>query len=453
MGTRIEKIAQIEAALRNRFFERVPKIDNPGRAGWTEDQHDLCRLSQALAAYTIVGRCEVDDGVASGAITDGSNDGGIDAVFFDRTGNRLVIVQSKFKRSGAAPAQEEVQKTLNGIRLLRARRFDNFNIPVRNRLDEVEEALDTPGVRIELHLVFLGDVMGPHATVDLEAFTEDFNQSAQIFEWQSDGVEVVYGWLVAEQAPAAVDAGVRLENWAAVRTPIRAFYGQISAAMLAELVQNHGKALFERNIRHYLGTVGVNTAIERTVRTRPADLFYLNNGITAVAESIVQAAGTAQQCVLALKGFSIVNGAQTAGAIATAAMSSQVSSDAKLLITIVETGNTRNDLSLQITRARNHQNVVRGVDFAALDPNQERLRQELASAGIAYFYRPSAEARARRDDAFTLEEAAVAIACLGFRPRSTFEIQQHPRPANAVDFVVTAKKELGRLWELDGNLY
>jgi hypothetical protein len=96
---------------------------------------------------------------------------------------------------------------------------------------------------------------------------------------------------------------------------------------------------------------------------------------------------------------------------------------------------------------------VRGVDFAALDPNQERLRQELAITGITYHYRPSAEARTRRDDAFTLEEAAVALACLAFSAKTTQELQQHPRPVNSVDLAVTAKKEVGRLWDQEGTYF
>src|SRR5262249_58261110 len=110
---------------------------------------------------------------------------------------------------------------------------------------------------------------------------------------------------------------------------------------------------------------------------------------------------------------------------------------------------------LRITKARNYQNVVRGVDFAALDPNQERLRQELAVAGITYHYRPSAEARARREDAFTLEEAALSLACLAFKIMPTEEIGQarvyRRKVENAIDFVITAKKEIGRLWDQDGS--
>ncbi|MCM8611877.1 AIPR family protein [Accumulibacter sp.] len=453
MPTRDEKVAQIEAALRGRFFANVPKVVKAGREGWTEDQHDLDRLSRALAAYALVGRCEIDDTTAAGAITDGSDDGGIDALYFDRTGNRLVLVQSKFKRTGTAPAQEEVLKTINGVKALRARQFNNFNLAIRNRLDEIEEAFDTPGVRLEVLLVFLGDAIGPHATDDLNAYRDELNQFTQVMDWQATGLEPVFGWLIAEQAPAAVDDQITLENWSGITTPRKAFYGQISAAALAKLVEDNGKALFERNIRHYLGSVGVNTAIEKTVRTRPGDFFYLNNGITAVAETITPAAGTSQRCAFGFKKLSIVNGAQTAGAIFNATLAGNVSPDAKLLVTLIEIGNGADDIGLKITRARNHQNVVRGVDFAALDPNQERLRQELAAAGITYFYRPSAEARARREDAFTLEEAAVAMACLAFKVRSAAELLQHPRPINAVDFVVTAKKEIGRLWEQDGTLY
>ena len=56
----------------------------------------------------------------------------------------------------------------------------------------------------------------------------------------------------------------------------------------------------------------------------------------------------------------------------------------------IEIGTAVDDLGVKITRARNHQNEVRGVHFAALNPNQERLRQELAVVGIKYHYRPSA---------------------------------------------------------------
>ena len=404
-----------------------------------------------------MGLCDLDATSAVGAITDGKDDGGIDALYFDRAGNRLIFVQSKFKRTGTAPAQEENLKTINGIKALQARRFDEFNEAIRNRLDEIEAALDTAGVQMLLVLAYLGDNLGTHVANDLDALKAELNHLNPRMDWQQAGLSVVYGWLVAEQVPRSVDIDIVLYNWAPVMTPRKAVYGQISAASLALLVADKGKALFERNLRHYLGSIGVNTAIEETVRRQPGDFFYLNNGITAVTQTLTQAGGDQRRCAFGLGNVSIVNGAQTAGSIANAASAGVISPDAKVLITVIEIGNGADDIGIRITRARNHQNAVRGVDFAALDPNQERLRQEMALAGITYYYRPSAEARVRRDDAFTLEEAAVALACLSKKVLTTPELDslrvRRQTPDNAVDYVVTAKKEIGRLWEQEGAIY
>lgn len=451
MPTPNDKIAQIEVALRRRFFALVPKIENADRNGWTEEQHDTDRLSRALAAFTLVGFANLDDGSAVAAITDGSNDGGIDALHFDRAGNRLIIVQAKFKRGGAAPSQVEVLKTINGVRALIARQFVTFNQAFQNKLDEIEEALDTAGLKICILFSFLGENLGQHATNDLNAVEIEMNRVSPMLHWEAVGLNRVYEYLRAQQAPNTIDINIALENWASVAAPRKAIYGQVSGTELAQLVQAHGTALFERNIRHYLGSIGVNTAIEETVRRKPGEFFYLNNGITAVAEQITQAPGNPQRCVFGLKKVSIVNGAQTAGSITTAALAGDISADAKLLITVIEIGAAGDDLGVKITRARNHQNEVRGVYFAALDPNQERLRQELAIVGIKYHYRPSVEARIRREDSFTLEEAAVALACLSF---SVVHSRMQPRPAqNAIDYVVAAKKEIGRLWDQDGAVY
>jgi hypothetical protein len=403
MPTREEQIVQIDTALRRRFFPLVPKTTAPEHANKEEAWHDTNRLSRALAAYTLVGLCELEDTAASGAITDGGLDGGIDALHFDRPKNRLVLVQSKYRKTGASPSQDEILKTINGIKALQERRFDEFNESFRNRLDEIEAALDTPGVQMLVVVAFLGDVVNLHVTNDLNALKTSLNRLSPRMNWEADGLTKVYGWLVEEETPNTVDTSVVLQNWASVTTPRKAVYGQISASALAELVIDNGKALFERNIRHYLGSVTVNSAIEETVRRRPGDFFYLNNGITAVVEALTQAGGTDQECAFGLKNVSIVNGAQTAGAIANAAIRGDISNDAKVLITIIEIGVAvdgrtarANDIGTRITRARNHQNVVRGVDFAALDPDQQRLKQEMAMAGITYHYRPSAEARARR---------------------------------------------------------
>jgi hypothetical protein len=208
---------------------------------------------------------------------------------------------------------------------------------------------------------------------------------------------------------------------------------------LADLYQQHGKALFERNIRHYLGRQTVNTAITTTVWERPEELFYLNNGITAICTAITPLPGfTQEQGDFRLEGFSVVNGAQTVGSIATARNThGPVAATAKVLVTLIHVGDGAVNPGSEITRARNTQNAIRGLHFAALDPQQERLRQELAISGVTYLYRPSAEAIQGGANRITLEQAAIALAALSGNTRT----------------IVAAKKESGQLYDREGGYY
>src|SRR5262249_16385177 len=153
-----------------------------------------------------------------------------------------------------------------------------FNSHFQQRLDEIEEALDDPGTGLEVVVSYLGANLSPHVTNDLNALRTELNVLSERMAWRLCGLTIFYDWLIAEQTPSVVSVDVTLENWACVTTPRKAIFGQIKAADLAALVAAHGKALFERNIRHYLGSVSVNTAIEETVRRKPGDFFYLNNG-------------------------------------------------------------------------------------------------------------------------------------------------------------------------------
>jgi len=65
MPTTQEEVAQVEAALRQRFFPLVARVDCAERKGWTEEQHDTDRLSRSLAAYALVGLAEIDDVTAA----------------------------------------------------------------------------------------------------------------------------------------------------------------------------------------------------------------------------------------------------------------------------------------------------------------------------------------------------------------------------------------------------
>jgi len=423
---------QIIEALKQRYFPIVLPIQQ----NWTLEQHEKNRLSRSLSVFAVEKLADIDSVSAANALMDGGNDNGIDAVYFDRTKNRLWLIQAKV---GGAPDMGENKKFCDGMKDLINGRFDKFNDTFSRFESDVEEALATNGLKIVGCNVHLANELGPHAVADLDQLKAELNQFSERFDWKDCAISIIHGWLTAEHAVAPVTTELTLECWHGMVQPRRAFYGLVSAAEIATLYQNHGKALFEKNIRHYLGAYSVNSAIAITVQDHPGELFYLNNGLTAVCSSIQPKPGAnntkGRFCV---EGFSIVNGAQTVGSIATAqAADGSISPDAKVLITLIEIGTAPDNLGPQITQARNTQNAVRGLHFAALDPLQERLRQELAVSGVAYYYRPSAEAILGGPTIITLEHAAIALASLSGQTRT----------------VVAAKKESGQIYDRTGEFY
>lgn len=427
--------AQITAALKARYFPIILQV----QANWTPDQHEKNRLSRSLAAFAIEKLAEVTRAQAANSVVDGGDDNGLDAIYFDRPKNILWVVQAK---AGGAPDFGENKKFCDGIRDLVAARFHKFNAQFARIQTDVEDALESPGMVVHGCHIHLGEQgLGPHAVSDLNQLKAELNAFVVRLDWRELNLAATHAVLVAEHAVAVAPINLTLRCWHGFEQPRRAYYGLVSAEALAQLYQQRGKTLFERNIRHYLGELAVNNAIATTVRDRPDEFFYLNNGLTAVCSKITPLPGfTHETGNFQLEGFSVVNGAQTVGSIATAHNTAgPLAPGAQVLITLIQVGDgaAAAHPGEEITRARNTQNAVRGLHFAALDPEQERLRQELAISGITYHYRPSAEAAQGGANRVTVEKAAIALAALSGATRT----------------IVAAKKESGQLYDRHGVYY
>lgn len=431
------KVVQLTEVLKERFFAFLPNLNRPG---WNDPQVEQNKLTRSLAAFAIAKLADVDNSIAAATVIDDFDDNGIDAVFFDRPGNRLFLVQSKFKADGGAPDQGEMKKFADGIRDLLNQQYNRFNDAFQQKLTEVEDALEQTHLKVVAVVAWTGNTLAAHAQRDVDDLRAELNQH------HPDRLSVVlltidraHGLLISEHVHAPITVTLTLENWYPVRSPLRAFYGQISVAQLAALYEQHAKALFERNIRYYMGSSGVNDAIATTLRDEPAYLFYLNNGLTAICTRITpKPTAKPDKGEFEVEGFSIVNGAQTVGSIAGLARTMNLTdSVGRVLITLVELAQAPADFGTRVTYARNFQNQVRLVDFAALDKNQVRLQRELAISGITYHIKPSVEAERRDDNTFKLEEAAVALACF----------------SGKTEIAVAVKKEIGKVLDRKGTIY
>lgn len=219
-----------------------------------------------------------------------------------------------------------------------------------------------------------------------------------------------------------------------MKEPHLAVYGQVCAADVAEWMKTHGNRLFERNIRQFLGTSNVNQDIVDTLLNRPEEFWYFNNGITAVASGLAKkpiGGNSSESGIFECTGFCVVNGAQTVGSIFSAAERSPESvQKAMVPVRIISSEVGSAAFSSEVTRFTNTQNAIEKRDFVALDPEQERIRQELHIEGVEYIYK-SGTSSGSAVKRFDLTEATVALAC----------------NSSDVSLAVQAKREIGKLWE------
>jgi len=427
---------QVIDVLKHRYFPVIPE-----RSGANPGQKEINRLSRSLAAFAIQKLANCHEVDAANAVVDCGDDNGIDAIYYDRRQNTLWLVQSKY---GDAPGRAENSSFCIGINDLLTENYDRFHLSSHNSEFErvqadVEAALEATTTRVMACVVYMGNPLGQHAIADLNKLQGEQNQSKTWFKWQDIGLSSVYGWLTREQAVVSLNVELILEQWTIPGTFRRAVYGLVKASELATLYVTHGNALFEKNIRYYLGNQVVNIAITQTVQEQPEELFFLNNGVTIICSKFEHAGNNKDRAKFALNDFSIVNGAQTVGSIAMANQSGTIPDDAKLLVTVIEIGqgSTAIDLGERITNTRNTQNTVHRDNFAALDPNQERLRQELAISGIIYHYRTSDYTTTTDNSQFALEDATLALACF----------------SGDTQMIVAAKKEISQVKDRNGSFY
>lgn len=158
----------------------------------------------------------------------------------------------------------------------------------------------------------------------------------------------------------------------------------LNGATLFGLYRDHGDDLFSANLRDFLGarksSGNVNNQIRETAEKKPENFYVLNNGITVVTK---KAELDATQKVLHLHGISIVNGAQTTGAIHAAGEAN--AHNVSVLTRVITVGSEK--LISEIVAGNNTQNSIVGWDRRSNNPVQIRLASEFAAKGIEYVHR------------------------------------------------------------------
>lgn len=410
----------LKKVLADRFVPFLPPL--LGNA--TPVDQKAKQLSRAFSAFALHKLLDITPQVAAASVVDDFTDKGIDAIHYHAPSETLYLLQAKLKESEQFK-QEDALSFCEGVRLLLKQDFTVFNRNVQNRQTEIETALDACS-HIKLVVPYTGDGISKAASDALQALLDEERLVKQVEYYTA--TEITRD-LLAEQAykPVHTDA---LQKSQKIEIPRVTYYG---IARLTDLVTLHikeNKALYERNIRYFLGSSksDINKAIKVTLRDDPLNFFYLNNGITAVCDEIEPKSKNPSNGFkkFKIRGLSIINGAQTVASAAEFVRQYPDKSidEAKVMLTLIKAP-ADGQFGKRVTKARNHQNPVQTSNFASLDENQERLRQEIAHLGFDYHYRPEVVA-ATGAKVITLDEALRALASQQNDPRYVVWLKSEP---------------------------
>jgi len=396
-------------------------------------------LTRGLAAYAIHYRAGATPQDAASAITDAGNDNGIDALYFDEPNKRLYLVQSKWIKDGnGEPDNGDMKKFVSGVRDLFNLRFERFNAKVRNKHAMVTAALNDPLTRYEVVVTYTGtSKLATPSTRDLEDLAEEFNDVSEVLFTTVLNQTELHKSLTTGVAGEPINLQIGLKSWGRKELPHEAFYGQVTGEQVASWWTQYRQRLFARNLRGTLGETDVNAEIRETLEQRATDFWYFNNGITLVAKSanrtMAGGAGTDFN-TFHCEDVSVVNGAQTVSTIGKFGESTPSAlNDIYVSMRIIVRGEDQS-FADDVTKTNNRQNRIENRDFVTLDPEQARIRTELAIDGIDYQLM-RADSVVRSDFAFDLVEATTALACA----------------SKTVRLPVQLKREIGKLWENIGK--
>ncbi|HYD69777.1 AIPR family protein [Azospirillum sp.] len=333
----------------------------------------------------------------SDTITDGSNDRGIDAMYFDERDGQCTLhlfncrYRKTFEKSTRNFPGRELDEVFSFI-------FDlinknpglkqSSNHLLYDKILYVWEKYVDPRFRIKIYFCSNGDGFSPHDEERAKAFFRDYS----FVEIHDINLPTLVNQIIRSSFRPSSGKLRLLDKQYFIRNDERhrGLIATVQASDFVSMISDPSDTtkifapLFDENIRVFLGTKNdVNKSIiETALGPEHQDFWYLNNGVTIVCQSFQCGTGIPNPYVQ-LENMQIVNGAQTSHALFEVHKTDPDRvKDIYLLVRIYETRNA--EIVLKIAEATNTQTPIKSRDLRANHPIQRRLEKGFLALGYYY---------------------------------------------------------------------
>jgi len=363
----------------------------------------------ALALFALQLRFQIEDidTVAATSLTGGRDDKKCDLIHVDKEAGYIIVIQAFMsKNPNKIAAKSNKASDLNtAAAWLFNSPLENLPEGIRSAAVEVRSSLEANQIR-SVQFWYLHNLPeSPNVKKELQIVEHTVNNALKT-QFTNSGVENVSTlevgqktldeWYRALEAPILVTDKFTIPisgGYTISGNDWEAFVTAIPITWLYEVFQNYSENLFSANIRGYLGSRksdnNINNGIKSTAKDEPNNFWAFNNGITALVSEFTfkdaeanhsQEIGSAD--TLEISGISIVNGAQTTGALGS--LDTSPDGTGYVQARFVKCNNS--STIRKIIEYNNRQNVVEASDFRSNDSIQRRLRQEFENIPDTTYY-------------------------------------------------------------------
>lgn len=327
-------------------------------------------------------------------LTDGKNDGGVDAIVslsgvYEQAGEGVVIIQSKYTDNITAGEIEGEWRKIMGT-IQKIKEGDTKNVK-----DEVSSVLSIAvKANEEIEIIFMTSASSANKS-SIESKIADLND-------EDDAVQAkaYFGNDLLEQKEFVSDPNIcvdmgSLDLWKGTGSNQSSFLEHdfdnlkgkivsVSARSLKILAEKHiKKGLLEGNLRSYIKEKRVDERIDYTIENEPDEFWFLNNGITIFTEGV-----EIEDYKLNLKNFSIVNGGQTTFRLKEVF---HKNGDFPIVCKVItfesDDDDEKNKMKLKIASASNTQKRIKPQDQHSNDREQRDLKELLEKQDPPVFYK------------------------------------------------------------------
>jgi hypothetical protein len=341
-----------------------------------------------LFALGLVYGVEDLDSLGAEIITGGGDDKKCDLIYIDAEESRAVVAQCYFSLSehkAAAPANKASDLAV-AIGWLLNRQIDDVPDSIKASAAELREAIKTGKIN-EISIWYVHnlpesknvneELKTVEATVltAVRTISSKFQINVSVREIGKNTLKELF-----EDSRAPILVSDKFEfraknsfefhssEWSSLVTVV-------PGVLLHELFNTHKAKLFSANVRDYLGSratdSNINNGIKDTAEKEPENFWVFNNGVTALVNDFSVRKGRGYNTI-SFTGISIVNGAQTTGALG-----NLESKPAEILFVPIRFIKTKNEnVIYDIIKFNNSQNKISASDFRSTDLVQRRLKKE-----------------------------------------------------------------------------